>query len=163
MLQEYGKVTGIEYVSQNVIRRSLEPHVQGNPELRAMNTAIVNHSVNVSKRHYDSTDAIARSSALHYVSQQEFGQSQDKDQEDEDEEIVSKRARLEREDEQANVERARSILKKKVNTNISVGPRVKLTPVNRLWIQEKFSKGGKFEDELKPYQKFPGLFGFNSF
>ena len=155
MLWEFSQVTNIESITTKSLRRSLEPHVQGNEKMLTRSKAISQHSAKVGQKFYDRSGEDFRGAAMFYITGQE-GVNKRSLNEIEEGKDVEKRAKLAEDDRKAKVEKAKEVLKRNVNRNMQLGKTCKVLPVDRLFLQESFAVDGKFAYVLEDFEKFPG-------
>ena len=53
IMEEYGKVTGVEWCTATSLRRSLAPHIQRNSQMQTRAKAVAQHSAAVDSKYYD--------------------------------------------------------------------------------------------------------------
>ena len=155
ILEEYGKVTGVEAPTTTGIRRTVESHVQSDHNMRTRSKAITQHSAAVGDKHYHKVAPEIRAAALHRINQVE--RIEIKSQEPLSKEVAAKRARLNAGDFETAAANAREVLRKsKRNENIKVGARCKVAPSHRSYLQSVFGAGGELSGVFDITKPVPG-------
>ena len=158
ILEEFGLVTNIGWCTQTSLRRSLEPSIQGNEVMRTRSKSIAQHSAATGSKHYDRTEPEFRAAAMHYIGTQDGSNVPSTSRVEITEEVAAKRARLEEEDNNAKISQALENVQKSKKRNFTLGKNCKLLPEDREFLQNAFSKGGKFGQFLAPFEKFPSKY-----
>ena len=161
MMAEFGKVTGIDWCTQTSLRRSLEAPIQSNEAMKTRSKTIAQHSAAVGSKHYDRTAEQFRAAAMHHIGTQDgsAGPSGSKRVKDKiSDELAAKRARMEKEDDQAKISHALENVQKQKKRNMKLGKNCKVLPESRLFLQKSLSKDGKYGRFLAEYDKFPSKY-----
>ena len=155
ILEEYGKVTGVDAPTTTGIRRTVDSHVQSDHNMRTRSKAITQHSAAVGDKHYHKVAPEIRAAALHRINQVEGIEIQS--QSPLSKEVAAKRARLNAGDFETAAANAREVLRKsKRNENIKVGARCKVAPSDRSYLQSVFGAGGELSGVFDITKPFPG-------
>ena len=73
-------------------------------------------------------------------------------------ELAAKRARIEKQDDEAKITHALENVRKQQHRNVKLGRKCKVLPSSRLFLQQSLSKGGKYERCLAEYDRFPSKY-----
>ena len=109
LLEKLGKVCGVENPTVNSFRRATEVHVQASPLMKQASKKIQLHSAEVGQRIYDKSGSSTRASFINQLAEIESPQ---KGMEKVSAEAQKKRALREREDKEAVIKHAKSVLEK---------------------------------------------------
>ena len=129
--------------------------------MKTQSKALGMHSSTTGAKYYDKTAGIFKASAMHYIDKQKGIGSQmpsfSKSDNDLEEAVAHKRARIEKEDYEAKISKAKDILEKNTRARkVTLGRNCKLLPTDRSYIQQIFSIDGIFGDLRLYDSKFPG-------
>ena len=91
--------------------------------MKLRSTTIAQHSHNTGAKHYDRTDDEFRVAAMHHIRNQDGSNSSSSSNRREEltDEVAAKRARIEKEDEDAKIKKAQEIVKKSTNKKVQLG------------------------------------------
>ena len=154
ILEEFGDVTGVEWMTATSLRRSLEPAIQGNHAMKMRSKSIAQHSAATGSKHYDRTDPEVRAAAMHFIGTQD-GSDKPTSKEEISDEVAKKRARIEKEDDAAKISAAVANVQKEKDRKVQLGKNCNLLPKDRRFLQKELSKGGKYHKFLNSLDKFP--------
>ena len=157
ILEEFGKVTNVDWMTATSLRRQLEPVIQGNDVMKTRSKSIAQHTAATGSRHYDRTEPEFRAAAMHHIGTQD-GSDISKRKDDISEEVASKRARIEKEDDAAKISAALANIQKSKLRNVQLGKTCNVLPQDRGFLQSVFSKGGEYHKYLDHDNKFPSKF-----
>ena len=160
MMEEFGEVAGIDWCTQTSLRRSLERPIQSNEHMKTRSKTVAQHSSSVGSKFYDRTAPEFRAAAMHHIGTQDGSDlpPQKRGQEKISEELAAKRARIEKEDEDAKIKSALENVQRSKKRNVPLGKSCKIVPEDREFLQIELSKGGRYGQFLKGYQKFPSKY-----
>ena len=156
MLAEFESVTGVKNFTTTSARRTLQSYIQNNELLKANTTTVSQHSQAVAVKHYDRGDADFRASAMHFIGEIEGTNAVSSNILPDSEEILAKRRKINEEDMQTAVKKAKETLESANTRNVKVGPRCKISPDNRKYMQTIFSPGGKLENIVADGKRIKG-------
>ena len=157
IMSEYGEVTGLDFINQTAIRRTLEPKIQTNEILKTRSKAIAQHTVGVGQKYYDATAPAFRGVSMHLINEAEGTNKLIEEEEDVPEDIAAKRLKLDESDKAANLVNAHKVLEEnatKVIRRNKAGN--KMSSDDRDFLQKAFASGGDFEGFFNDFSKFPG-------
>ena len=161
MMAEFGEVAGVDWCTQTSLRRSLEKPIQSNEAMKTRSKTVAQHSSSVGSKFYDRTAPEFRAAAMHHIGSQDGSDlpaSQKRGHEKISDELASKRARIEKEDNAAKIKSALENVQKSKKRNVKLGKSCKVLPENREFLQIELSKGGRYEQFLAGYDKFPSKY-----
>ena len=157
ILEEYGEVTGLDFITQTAIRRTMEPRIQSDPILKPRSKTIAQHDVGVGQKYYDATAPAFRGVTMHLINEAEGTNKLVEEEEDVPEDVVAKRMRLDETDRAANVANAKKFLQEDANKNVKRNKAGnKMSSEDRDFLQTVFSAGGDYEGVFNGFSKFPG-------
>ena len=154
ILEEFGKVTEVDWLTATSLRRSLEPAIQGNDIMKTRSKTIAQHSAATGSKHYDKTEPQFRAAAMHFIGTQE-GSNSPAIRDEVSEEVAAKRARIEKDDNAAKISAALANVQKSKERNQQLGKNCNVLYKDRQFLQKAFSEGGKYHTFLASYDKFP--------
>ena len=156
MLAEFSSVTGVKNFTTTSARRTLQSYIQNNELLKANTSTVSQHSQAVAVKHYDRGDADFRASTMHFIGEKEGTNAVSSNILPDSDEILAKRRKINEEDMQTAVKKAKETLESANTRNIKVGPRCKIDPDNRKYMQTIFSPGGKLENIVADGKRIKG-------
>ena len=160
-MAEFGEVAGIDWCTQTSLRRSLEKPIQSNEAMKLRSKTVAQHSSSVGSKFYDRTAPEFRAAAMHHIGTQDGSDlppSKKRGQEKISDELAAKRARMEKEDDDAKIQSALENVQKSKKRNVPLGKTCKVVPEDREILQIELSKGGRYGQFLSDYQKFPSKY-----
>ena len=98
---------------------------------------------------------------MHHIGTQDGSDlppSQKRGQDEVSDELAAKRARMEKDDDEAKIKSALENVQKSKKRNLQLGKKCKVLREDREYLQKELSKGGKYEKFLLDYVKFPSKF-----
>ena len=156
MMEEYGKVAGVEWCTATSLRRSLAPHIQRNSQMQLRAKAVAQHSAAVDSKYYDRSEGAARAGALYHILNKEVDSASLIDDSGVTPEILAKRKKIEEDDNDLKVQKAMETVQRRTSKKVKLGKSCKVAPSDRQFLQDSLSKDGKFSDMLPSQRKFPG-------
>ena len=132
--------------------------------MKLRSKTVAQHSAAVGSRHYDRTASEFRAAAMHHIGTQDGSdipspsRKKGRAQEEISGELAVKRARIEKQDDEAKIKHALENVQKQKNRNVKLGRNCKVLPSSRLFLQQSLSKGGKYERCLAEYDRFPSKY-----
>ena len=156
ILEEFGRVTGVDDPTTTGLRRTVDAHVQTDYNMKLRSKAITQHSSEVGEKHYHKVAPEIRASALHHINIIEGVEIQTK--KPLTKETALKRAKLNDGDRETAAANAREVLRKsKRNVNVKVGGRCNLDPKDRIYLQKDvFGVNGELCGVFDYKKTFPG-------
>ena len=126
--------------------------------MKTRSKSIAQHSAATGSKHYDRTEPEFRAAAMHHIGTQDGSDISTRKDDIISEEVASKRARIEQEDDAAKISAALANVQKAKLRNVQLGKTCNLLPQDRGFLQSVFSKGGKYHKFLHHDDKFPSKF-----
>ena len=155
-LREFKDVTNVSNVTVNTFRKGMEHKIQSDHAMKTRSRDISSHSVQTGSKFYDKTAAEFRCSAMHFIND---GDIDDQTQASEvPEDVARKRLKLDQEGLKSSLEKAKlKLTKDPTKRNVTMGKNCKVSPTDKHYMQNAFSKDGVFASLQLHSGKFPGL------
>lgn len=158
ILAEYGSVTGDIHITTNSLRKELESKVRGSHQMSTRSKDVTMHSQQVGREFYDKTTQEFRASSMFYINSREGNFDNDEvDVVPVPEEIQAKRARLESQAKEVNLQKAKETLAlHQVSRKWVVGKNCTVLPSDREFLQRTLGCNGSLSAMNLHLGKFPG-------
>ena len=151
LLFKLGNVCGLGNATVNSFRRAAEARVQASPLMKSSVENLQSHSRRVGLEHYDKTGQNTRASFITQLSQLE---SPSKAGGEVSDEVKKKRQKIDQEDKEKNLRRAKeTLIKDKMSKKEKLSKKCKVVPCDRLFLQKFFNT--MEVDHFNPSESFP--------